>query len=91
MRKHAAWYLKGLYGSAAVRDRVNQTETPDAMRDVLLRYLEQTEQYALAQAATADLDAPAPQSCDAYSDDSPDCEAEGGLGAQFPDCTVKVD
>jgi tRNA-dihydrouridine synthase B len=47
MRKHAAWYLKGLFGSAAVRDRVNQTETPDGMRDVLLRYLEQTEQYAL--------------------------------------------
>jgi tRNA-dihydrouridine synthase B len=89
MRKHAAWYLKGLYGSAAVRDRVNQTETPDAMRDVLLRYLEQTEQYALEQAGAADLEGEAPQSCDAYSEDGPGCEIEGGLGAQFPDCVVK--
>ncbi|MDB4897297.1 MAG: putative transcriptional regulator [Firmicutes bacterium] len=89
MRKHAAWYLKGLYGSAAVRDRVNQTETPDAMRDVLLRYLEQTEQYALEQAGAADLEVEAPQSCDAYSEDGPGCEVEGGLGAQFPDCVAK--
>lgn len=43
MRKHAAWYLKGLWGSAEVRSRINQTETPDEMRGVLAAYLEQLE------------------------------------------------
>lgn len=48
MRKHAAWYLKGLWGSAEVRNRINQTETPEAMRAVLQEYLEQLEQHGEA-------------------------------------------
>lgn len=40
MRKHAAWYTKGLRDSNAFRDEINLIETPDAMRSALNRYLE---------------------------------------------------
>jgi len=43
MRKHAAWYLKGLFGSAGVRAAVNQAERPEEMRSLLLSYLERLE------------------------------------------------
>lgn len=35
MRKHAAWYMKGLPGGNEVRKRINQCETGDALRQVL--------------------------------------------------------
>jgi tRNA-dihydrouridine synthase B len=50
MRKHAAWYLKGLWGSAEARNRVNQTETADAMRAELRTFLDQlVERQAAAR------------------------------------------
>jgi len=39
MRKHAAWYVKGLPNSAAVRERVNHTKSAAEMADVLRDYL----------------------------------------------------
>ena len=39
MRKHAAWYTKGLPGSAEVRHRINQTATADALIHLLEEYL----------------------------------------------------
>lgn len=45
MRKHAAWYLKGLYGSAEVRAAINQAERPEELRSLLLGYLERAEAY----------------------------------------------
>lgn len=92
MRKHAAWYLKGLWGAAAARDRIMQTETPDEMRTVLLDFLERTQAYSdlhLAADSQDNLAADAPQSCDAYSSTEPGsaCDAEGTeFGAQFPAC-----
>jgi len=44
MRKHAAWYLKGLPGAAKVKDLVNQQETREGMARVLLAYVESLEQ-----------------------------------------------
>lgn len=41
MRKHMAWYLKGLRGSAQVRVRVNTAESPAQMEDILQRYAEE--------------------------------------------------
>lgn len=35
MRKHAAWYLKGLPGAAAGRDRINRAETLAEMQAIL--------------------------------------------------------
>jgi len=43
MRKHAAWYMKGLWGAAEVRNRINQAETPEQMREILLAYRDHLE------------------------------------------------
>jgi tRNA-dihydrouridine synthase B len=40
MRKHAAWYTKGLRDSNAFRDEINLIETPQGMRDALMMYLD---------------------------------------------------
>lgn len=39
-RKHCAWYLKGLPHAASIRDRVNRTETPEALMALLDSLLE---------------------------------------------------
>jgi tRNA-dihydrouridine synthase B len=39
MRKHVAWYIKGLPNSARVREQVNHTRTAEAMADLLRAYL----------------------------------------------------
>ncbi|MDA8226617.1 MAG: tRNA dihydrouridine synthase DusB [Desulfitobacterium hafniense] len=39
MRKHAVWYIKGLRGSAQLRDRIMQTKNPEEMRNVFMRIL----------------------------------------------------
>ncbi|SHF08766.1 tRNA-U20-dihydrouridine synthase [Seinonella peptonophila] len=36
MRKHAAWYLKGLRGAARIKDHVNATESRDEMAQLLM-------------------------------------------------------
>ncbi|HEY4600528.1 MAG TPA: tRNA dihydrouridine synthase DusB [Cerasibacillus sp.] len=43
MRKHAAWYLKGMPGNGRVRRRINDIETRDALVDVLYEYAEEME------------------------------------------------
>jgi tRNA-dihydrouridine synthase B len=40
MRKHVAWYVKGLPRSAVVREAVNRTRSVDEMAQLLRRYLE---------------------------------------------------
>lgn len=39
MRKHAAWYIKGLPGSAEIRGEVNQQTTLEGMENLLSTYL----------------------------------------------------
>ncbi len=70
MRKHAAWYLKGLWGSAEARARINTTETPEAMRAELLNFLERTLSHRGAADGGDDLTEEMPQSCDAFSEES---------------------
>ena len=41
MRKHVAWYVKGLPHSAAVREQVNTTRSVDEMAALLRTYLEE--------------------------------------------------
>lgn len=43
MRKHAAWYLKGLRGAARVKERVNEQTTREGMARVLWEFVEQLE------------------------------------------------
>ncbi|MHB1420008.1 MAG: tRNA dihydrouridine synthase DusB [Bacillota bacterium] len=40
MRKHLAWYIKGLRGAAHVRDQVNKLEQRDAIEEILEQYLD---------------------------------------------------
>ena len=40
-RKHAIWYLKGLRGSAAVRDRICKTEDPETISGIIRTYFEE--------------------------------------------------
>lgn len=48
MRKHAAWYLKGLKGAARIKDAVNEQETRDGMADLLTQFAEELESRAEA-------------------------------------------
>ncbi|MGL4522061.1 MAG: tRNA dihydrouridine synthase DusB [Bacilli bacterium] len=43
MRKHAAWYLKGISGNAKVRNELNNCETRQEMSDLLHRFVEYVE------------------------------------------------
>src|SRR5262249_1274740 len=43
MRKHVAWYIKGLPHSAKVREAVNRTQTADQLAALLRDYLEDLE------------------------------------------------
>jgi len=45
MRKHLGWYLKGLKGSAKVRDEINRLESYDKVKDKLISYLEESLTY----------------------------------------------
>jgi len=40
MRKHAAWYLKGVRGGAAIRNSINKTTSADTLRSLLLKVIE---------------------------------------------------
>ncbi|WP_044641841.1 tRNA dihydrouridine synthase DusB [Risungbinella massiliensis] len=44
MRKHAAWYLKGLRGATRIKDQVNEQETRDGMADLLVAFGRQSDQ-----------------------------------------------
>ncbi|WP_026693194.1 tRNA dihydrouridine synthase DusB [Peribacillus kribbensis] len=43
MRKHAAWYLKGIRGNAKVRNGINESETRDQLVSVLYGLVEEVE------------------------------------------------
>jgi tRNA-dihydrouridine synthase B len=53
MRKHAAWYVRGLPHSAQVRELVNRTRSADEMALLLGRYREELERRGSAGPATA--------------------------------------
>jgi len=46
MRKHAAWYLKGLKGSTHTKNLINAVETEEELRRILNEYVEWVENYA---------------------------------------------
>jgi len=51
MRKHVAWYIKGLPNSARVREQVNRTATVEALAELLRAYLEELERHGLERFA----------------------------------------
>ncbi|SFS86146.1 tRNA dihydrouridine synthase DusB [Marininema halotolerans] len=44
MRKHAAWYLRGMRGSARIKDQVNEQVTRDGMATVLSDFVDRLEE-----------------------------------------------
>lgn len=44
MRKHAAWYLKGLRGNGRVRRKINDVDTRDGLLNILYTYAHELEQ-----------------------------------------------
>jgi len=53
MRKHVAWYVKGLPHSARVREQVNHARTSEDMAALLRGYLEELERHGPAAFADA--------------------------------------
>lgn len=43
MRKHAAWYIKGIRGAAAIRTKINQAETREELLDILYQFVQPLE------------------------------------------------
>jgi len=43
MRKHVAWYVRGLYDNSSLCREVNHSQTPAEVESLLLRYLEKLE------------------------------------------------
>lgn len=62
MRKHAAWYLKGMWGAAETRNLINTAETPNDLRQILLDYLDRAAHHRHVGEEPEEL----PQSCDAF-------------------------
>lgn len=44
MRKHTAWYMKGIRGSGTIRKEINYAETADQLTELLQQFSEQIEQ-----------------------------------------------
>ncbi|WP_368502877.1 tRNA dihydrouridine synthase DusB [Alkalihalophilus sp. As8PL] len=51
MRKHAAWYLKGLSGNGRIRDQINTFETKDDVQESLYEYIDQLEEKMAAESS----------------------------------------
>lgn len=42
IRKHIAWYVKGLPNASVMRDKINQVQTTDEFKEILKEYFENT-------------------------------------------------
>ena len=47
MRKHAAWYLKGMPGSTKIKTEIFRMTTSAEVKNILLEYLEYINKNAL--------------------------------------------
>jgi hypothetical protein len=59
MRKHVAWYIKGLPNSARVREQVNRARSVEELDALLRGYLEELARSGLESFAPA-VDGPLP-------------------------------
>ncbi|MBQ9116054.1 MAG: tRNA dihydrouridine synthase DusB [Clostridia bacterium] len=46
-RRHMAYYMKGIYGSASARDSLNHAENGEAVRRIVMEFFERAEQAEL--------------------------------------------
>lgn len=42
IRKHIAWYVKGLPNASVMRDRINSVNSTEEFREILKEYFENT-------------------------------------------------
>ncbi|MFL6558691.1 MAG: tRNA-dihydrouridine synthase, partial [Bacillus sp. (in: firmicutes)] len=49
MRKHAAWYLKGVPGNGSVRNAINECETRDHLATILNGLVAEVEEKEQSQ------------------------------------------
>lgn len=47
MRKHTAWYLKGMSGNGKIRRAINEVETRDQLEELLNEYVQLSQMYAI--------------------------------------------
>lgn len=47
MRKHVAWYVKGIKGASKIKDQVNQFESRNEIKEVLYSFVEEVEALEL--------------------------------------------
>ena len=47
MRKHVAWYVKGVKGASKIKDQVNQFESRNEIKEVLYSFVEEVEALEL--------------------------------------------
>jgi len=43
MRKHVAWYIKGMHGATKVKDQINQLESKQEIKETLYHFVEEIE------------------------------------------------
>jgi nifR3 family TIM-barrel protein len=43
MRKHVAWYIKGMHGATKVKDEINQLESKQEIKETLYHFVEEIE------------------------------------------------
>jgi tRNA-dihydrouridine synthase B len=73
MRKHVAWYVRGLYDNSTLCREVNHAASPAEVEDLLLRYLDKLEsapQASVVNAGSEELDV-----------DAEDVDARGSCAA----------
>lgn len=42
IRKHIAWYIKGLPNASIMRDKINQVQSTSEFKEILKQYFENT-------------------------------------------------
>lgn len=47
MRKHIAWYVKGMRGVSKIKDQINQFESRDKIKEVLYDFVDEVEEKAI--------------------------------------------
>ncbi|MCD8503337.1 MAG: tRNA dihydrouridine synthase DusB [Bacillaceae bacterium] len=47
MRKHIAWYVKGMRGVSKIKDQINQFESREKIKEVLYQFVDEVEEKAM--------------------------------------------
>jgi hypothetical protein len=65
MRKHVAWYVRGLYDNSTLCREINHSKNPAETEELLLRYLDKLESMPHPFTPSAESSAAGDGACDA--------------------------